>query len=191
MLCENGHAGVFPPFHWTPGLGAVIRHHALAATRRYFWLGPALLITLGLLVAAWFLPTMTVERVPWVWRTKFSIWRVVESLYSERDYLICAVIVLFSMIFPVVKLVAGLWIWARVDALSPNARRAVGFVQAMGKWSMVDVFVVALVVAAVQVSIITNVAVHAGIYVFSGAVLASIALMHFLEKALARPKLQI
>src|SRR5689334_20533362 len=82
-------------------------------------------LALGLLVVAWFLPTMTVERVPWIWRTKFSIWRVVGGLYADREYFIFAVIVLFSMVFPVVKLVAGLFVWARVDALSTGARRAV------------------------------------------------------------------
>jgi paraquat-inducible protein A len=82
-------------------------------------------------------------------------------------------------------------VWARVDALGAGARRAVAFVGTLGKWSMVDVFVVALLVAAIQVSIITNVAIHAGIYVFSGAVLASIALLHLLERALAKPRLHL
>ena len=171
--------------------GGLVHPNALAMTRRHVWLGPAMALALGFLVAAWFLPTMTVERVPWIWRTQFSIWRVVDGLYADREYFIFAVIVLFSMVFPVVKLLAGLWVWARVDALSPGARRAVAFVGTLGKWSMVDVFVVALLVAAIQVSIITNVAIHAGIYVFSGAVLASIALLHLLERALAQPKLKV
>jgi paraquat-inducible protein A len=171
--------------------GGIVHPNALALTRRWWWLGPAMALALGLLVVAWFLPTMTVERVPWIWRTKFSIWRVVGGLYADREYFIFAVIVLFSMVFPVVKLVAGLFVWARVDALSTGARRAVGFVGTLGKWSMVDVFVVALLVAAIQVSIITNVEVHAGIYVFTASVLASIALLHLLERALAQPKLRV
>jgi paraquat-inducible protein A len=176
----------------TPGDRRFFVHpSALAFSRRHFWLGPAMLLALGLVVAAWFLPTMTVERVPWIWRTKFSIWRVVNGLYGDREYFIFAVIVLFSMIFPVVKLVAGLWVWLRVDQFSTGARRAVGFVGVLGKWSMLDVFVVALLVAAIQVSIIANVEVHAGIYVFSAAVLASIALLHLLERALAQPKLKV
>jgi paraquat-inducible protein A len=171
--------------------GGIVHPNALALTRRGWWLGPAMLVTLGLLVVAWFLPTMTVEKVPWIWSTKFSIWRVIGGLYADREYFILAVIVLFSMVFPVVKLLAGLWVWARVDALSNGARRAVGFVGTLGKWSMVDVFVVALLVAAIQVSIITNVAIHSGIYVFAGAVLASIALLHILERALIRPRLKV
>jgi paraquat-inducible protein A len=171
--------------------GGFVHRNALALTRRWWWLGPAMMVALSLLVVAWFLPTMTVEKVPWIWSTKFSIWRVIGGLYADREYFVLAVIVLFSMIFPVVKLLAGLWVWARVDALSTGARRAVGFVGTLGKWSMVDVFVVALLVAAIQVSIITNVAIHSGIYVFTGAVLASIALLHLLERALVQPRLKV
>ena len=171
--------------------GGIIHLNALARSRRWWWLGPAMLLALGLVVAAWFLPTMTIERVPWIWRSKFTIWRVVEGLYADREYFIFAVIVLFSMVFPVVKLLAGLWVWARVDALSTGGRRAVGFVGVLGKWSMLDVFVVALLVAAIQVSLIANVEVHAGIYVFTAAVLASIALLNFLERALAKPRLHV
>jgi paraquat-inducible protein A len=176
----------------SPGERGVFVHpNALALTRRGFWLGPAMVAALVLLVVAWFLPTMTVEKVPWIWSTKFSIWRVVQGLYADGEYFIFAIIVLFSMVFPVVKLVAGLWVWARVDAFATGARRAIGLVGVLGKWSMLDVFVVALLVAAIQVSIITNVAIHAGIYVFTGAVLVSMALLHLLERALARPKLQV
>ncbi len=168
-----------------------VHPNALALSRRWWWLGPSMLAALAALVVAWFIPTMTVEKVPWIWSTKFSIWRVVGGLWGDREYFICAVIVLFSMIFPVAKLAIGLWLWARVDVLAGGGRRAVAFVGALGKWSMVDVFVVALLVAAIQVSIITNVAIHAGIYLFTGAVLASIALLHVLERALAQPRLKI
>ncbi len=171
--------------------GGFVHSNALALSRRWWWLGPGMLAALVLLVVAWFLPTMTVEKVPWIWSTKFSIWRVVEGLWGDRKYFICAVIVLFSMVFPVAKLGIGLWLWARVDVLAGGGRRAVAFVGTLGKWSMVDVFVVALLVAEIQVSIITNVAIHSGIYVFSGAVLASILLLHFLERALAQPRLKV
>jgi paraquat-inducible protein A len=173
------------------GRGGLVHPNALALSRRWWWLGPAMLAALAALVVAWFIPTMTVEKVPWIWSTKFSIWRVVDGLWGDREYFICAIIVLFSMIFPVAKLLIGFWLWARVDVLAGGGRRAVAFVGALGKWSMVDVFVVALLVAAIQVSIITNVAIHTGIYLFTGAVLASIALLHFLERALAQPRLKV
>lgn len=169
----------------------MINPNALAASRRHLWLGPAMLIALALLIIAWFLPTMTIERVPWVWRTKFSIWRVVEGLWLDGQYFISIVLVLFSMVFPVVKLLAGLYVWAWVDVYRAGASRMVGLVGALGKWSMVDVFVVALVVAAIQVSLIAHVAIHSGIYVFTASVVASIVLLQFLERGLAKPRIHV
>jgi hypothetical protein len=38
--------------------------------------------------------------------------------------------------------------------------------EAAGRWSMLDVFVVALIVVGVRTSLIDDVSVHAGVYVF-------------------------
>ncbi|MEN8198342.1 MAG: paraquat-inducible protein A, partial [Pseudomonadota bacterium] len=91
-----------------------------------------------------------------------------------------------SMVFPVVKLAAALFVWLRLDATSTKARRYLGFMQSLGRWSMVDVFVVALSVVAIKVSLISDVEVHAGVYVFSAAIFLSILVMHWLERLIQR-----
>jgi paraquat-inducible protein A len=163
----------------------MIRPASLADTRRHFWLGPALALSLAALVAAWFLPLMTVEKLLF-WTSTVTLARAIGDLLREREIFIFVVLVLFSMVFPVVKIVAGLWVWARQPAGGPGAERAVRFIQALGKWSMVDVFVVALTVVAIKISIVSDVAVHAGVYVFCAAVIATMGLMHLLERALRR-----
>jgi paraquat-inducible protein A len=52
--------------------------------------------------------------------------------------------------------------------------RALLRVEAVGRWSMLDVFVVALIVVAVRTSLIDDVSVHAGIYVFTAAIVLSL-----------------
>jgi paraquat-inducible protein A len=52
--------------------------------------------------------------------------------------------------------------------------RALGWIEQLGRWAMLDVFVVALLVVAIQASLISEVAMHSGIYVFTAAVLVSI-----------------
>lgn len=148
-------------------------------------IGLWLLLSLALLVAAWLLPIMTVTKL-FVWSTEVSILDSVVGLWQEGEYGLLAIIVLFSIIFPLLKLFLGLRIWARVDATSQNARKTLNRLQWLGKWSMVDVFVVALVVVAIKVSLVSDVTVHAGVYVFCAAIIFSIIAMHFLEKALIR-----
>ncbi len=160
------------------------RHpRSLAAAANTIWLGPALVATAAILIAAWLLPLMTVTRF-WLWSDHISIIGALKGLWSDREYFLLAILFLFSMLFPVVKLAAALWIWARVDARSDAARGAVGWLQFLGKWSMLDVFVVALAVVSIKLSIVSNVGVHAGIYVFCIAIALSMALTYWLERAL-------
>jgi paraquat-inducible protein A len=165
----------------------LINANALAARRRTFWLGPAMVAAGAVLVAGWFLPIMTVTKF-WFWSNRVSIYGALKGLWGDREFFLLAVLLLFSMVFPLLKLIAGLWVWARVDATSPRARRVVGWIQFLGKWSMVDVFVVALAVVAIKISIVSDVAVHAGVYVFSAAIVLSMGLMHGLERALRPPR---
>ncbi len=48
-------------------------------------------------------------------------------------------------------------------------------IEALGRWSMLDVFVVALLVVTTKLGILADVEVHAGIYFFAASVLASMA----------------
>lgn len=159
-----------------------------------FWIGPLILINLALLIAAWFLPLMTLKAGCLFWdsmclsRDETSIAGTVRILAEAREWLLLFVIGGFAMLFPALKLIVAGWVWVRVDVASPRRSRAFAVMQALGKWSMIDVFVVALIVVGVKVSLISDVDVHAGIYVFTAAVALSILVMAWIERRL-RPAL--
>ena len=160
------------------------RHpNALAGRAATFWIGPLAVANLVVLIAAWFLPIMTLTKF-WFWSDRVSLWETAVGLLRESDVLLFVIVAGFSMIFPTIKLLVAGWVWARVDATSPRGHRAVAWMEGLGKWSMVDVFVVALIVVAVKVSLVTNVGVHSGVYVFAGAVAMSIILMAWIGRAL-------
>jgi len=68
--------------------------------------------------------------------------------------------------FPFVKINAllVLWLWPRLD--SARGRRLFGFVANLGKWSMLDVFVVAILVLTVKSSGVANIKVAEGFFLF-------------------------
>lgn len=147
-------------------------------------LGPLLVATLGLLVVAWFLPMMTITKL-FFWSDRVSIADAIVNLWREGDYFIFGVIFLFSMLFPVAKLLGALWLWARVTPGDQRSSRLAARLKGMSKWSMLDVFVAALVVVAVKVTVVSEVSIHAGIYVFTAAVLLSTLWLAWLERMLA------
>lgn len=135
-------------------------------------IGLVILAAAVLLVLGWTLPIMTVERLLFL-TERVSILEGCLQLWAEGQYFLFAVIALFTIVFPLVKLAVALHLWYRADAGRPGLQRSLDWIESLGRWSMLDVFAVALVVVAVQISIVSDVSVHAGIYVFTAAVVLS------------------
>jgi len=67
-----------------------------------------------------------------------SVWH----LYEVQSYLPATLILIFSVVVPLAKAMLVLWATFQTDAAW--RRRTLGFVELIAKWSMADVFVVAL-----------------------------------------------
>lgn len=155
-----------PPWPFPP------RSLAQAARGADRLLGPYFLLVALLLVIGWLTPIMTVERMLF-FAERITIFEGVARLWRAGEVFLSAVIVLFSIVFPGVKAVLALWLWYTIDPRAPSLRRSLDWLEMLGRWSMVDVFLVALVIVAVQSTLVGDVASHAGLYIFTAAVLLS------------------
>lgn len=146
-------------------------------------LGLSLLVSAVLLAAGWFMPVMTV-RTLLVFYDEVSIVEGALRLVESGDYLLVAIILTFTIVFPVCKLGLAFLVWRRLDFHAPakgapdelahgELGKALRWVELFSKWSMLDVFVVALVVVIVKISLVSDVTIHAGLYVFCAAVMLS------------------
>lgn len=74
-----------------------------------------------------------------------SIWGTVNELANNKNYLVAVLVAFFSIVIPTLKLLMQL-IYIFLPA--NNVKHMLGqLIQALSKWSMVDVFVIALIVA--------------------------------------------
>lgn len=137
-------------------------------------LGPLVVITAVLLFFGWTLPIMTVDRLIFL-SERVSILRACLELWNDGRYFLFFVIAVFSVVFPLIKLAAALILWYGVAAGSAALRRGLVWLEMLGRWSMLDVFAVAFGVAASQISLISEITLHAGLYVFTAAVVLSLA----------------
>ena len=144
--------------------------------------GPVLFLALALLVAGIVLPSLTVSTLA-ILSNSVSILSGLVVLWDDDQYFLFAVLLVFSVLFPAVKLLFGLWVWF----MSGNpSRAAIARLESLAKWSMLDVFVIALVVAALNVTVISGVLIHAGLYMFTASVILSkLALARIKRVALA------
>ena len=114
----------------------------------------------------------------------FSIVSGVMQLHQHGSTLLAVVVGLFSVVFPVAKL--GAMAFLRIKKLP--ARReilAVRALEMLGKWSMLDVFVVATLIGAARLKFINEVSPEQGVYLFAYAILASLIASYLLAESLA------
>ena len=136
-------------------------------------IGLLILVAGGLLMLGWMLPIMTVKQLLFL-SERVSILEGVWALWGNGHHFLFTVIVVFSILFPLAKLLGALALWYGVEAGSRLLARWLHWLEVFGRWSMLDVFVVALTVVAIEVSLINDVTIHSGIYLFTAGIVLSI-----------------
>ena len=143
-----------------------------------WWIPALLLIAGGWLVAGQVLPGVTIRTVSRP-EAHYSVYGGVVDLWKGGNGFLAVVLFSFSIVFPTVKWLALVWMWfCPLDA----ARRASAahWLKPLGKWSLVDTFVVAALVGAVQLRTklvdLATAEVESAVYWFGGSIVISIFL---------------
>lgn len=105
----------------------------------------------------------------YVWTDKHSIATIIYALYTNQEYFLCAVVFAVSVFFPFLKLLYLLTLVTSAD-LSPEFRsRSVSTMEWIGRYSMTDVMVLALMIFYVNSSGYTTATVMPGVYYFAAS----------------------
>lgn len=134
-------------------------------------LGLVLLGSLAALIVGLFLPAITIRSM--FLAKDFSLLESVWAFLEEGDWFLFVITFLFSVVFPVVKILTGLALWFVLDATEAYARPVIGWLSALSKWSMLDVFIIALIVLVADGRLLSSADIQIGAVVFSIAVLVS------------------
>lgn len=125
------------------------------------------LCTLSFLIGIW-APMLTLSKLVLI-RNTFSVLSGTWQLVNEGQYGLFALIGTFTILLPIAKLTILFRAWNN-DRGHRWAHRHLGWLNALGKWSMLDVFVVAVLVASVKLGALASIEIHYGLYAFSTAV---------------------
>jgi paraquat-inducible protein A len=145
-----------------------------------------LLLTFGILSVGIFAPMLTLKYIVasfFVWDEKtVTLYSTISQLYESSEYFLFIVITLFSICFPIFKIFTLLF--AVNINIQPHSflDKSLKFVEIFGKWSMLEVFVVALLLVSVKLGALLNVQVHYGVYAFAVSVLLTLFISHWIEK---------
>jgi paraquat-inducible protein A len=104
----------------------------------------------------------------------FSVVGGILDLVREGDVFLAGLVFAFSVVFPVVKL--ALLQHALHGPISSERRaRLVHALERLGRWSMLDVFVIAILIGAMHLGILSEAYAEPGIYVFAAGILLAMA----------------
>ena len=153
------------------------------------------LLGLTALIPAYFIPSMLVANAVdgsrWL-----SIWTGITTFWERQHYFLAGIIFCFSLVFPLVKLGLCLTCASGAKWLSLKWRRRVlQFTEWTGKYSMLDVFVIAMLILLVKVDEFILMLPSLGLYLFSFAVFCSVICSGLLQSAfkqeMARPEIAV
>ena len=140
-----------------------------------------LAVSLGCNVASLLTPFMDLRVGPF--SDPYSLTRSVKMMWSQGLYVLAVLVVGFSVFFPFAKLGVLAWV-AGGHALDPRRRRWLGVVEKLGKWSMLDVFLVCLILTLTSGQIMVGAKPLIGIPLFVAAILLSMLSGELLTAAL-------
>lgn len=128
-----------------------------------------LLVTIALLAVGMVAPIITLNKFVLIENT-FSILSGTLELLKEGKIFLFIVITSFSIVLPLLK-IGVLFRLVSVSAnKTSNLNRCLHWMHVFGKWSMLDVFVVAVLVVTVKLGAIASVEARYGLYAFTAAV---------------------
>jgi len=156
-------------------------------------------VTLGVGITA---PTITIT--PEIGEFTGELSWVVEHLYPEKlapktysvigtigliikkDWLLGTGLIVFSILFPVTKL-GFFWLSVSGPAGKSRARSFLGGIERFGKFSMAEVFLLALIMLFIKELPGMGAQLHYGIYVFSASVILSLLISILMPKKDLQP----
>lgn len=156
---------------------------AAAASQRMVLIRILLVLSIVLLAAGAVSPLLTTSKF-YVFSSTFSLITGLRELVIGEQLALAVVIGLFSVGVPIAKaVVMGIASFAK----SPESK-LLTLAEKFGKWSMLEVFVAALVIVALKLGPVANAEVRYGAYLLAGSVvLSGIASQRLSHSIQARP----
>jgi paraquat-inducible protein A len=158
----------------------------MSGSRRSFLLGLMIVGATVCLVLGLTLPIMRLTRF-YIWTDVHSLVSIVRELYFSGEIFLASIICIFSVIFPFFKLLYLLALYS-IRQVHPGGDpgRWLKRIAWLGKWSMLDVLVLALVIFYAKATNLADATSMPGIYMFAVAVILTMIANSMIEQELSR-----
>ena len=161
-------------FDWAeapaPATDAQVAEDLPNSTLRNFVLSFFIILATVFFALGIILPVIKFTTV-FVWTKEHSIATIIYALYKNQEFFLCTVLFTFSILFPFLKLFYLLTLVTSPD-LPPDFRsKSIATMEWLGRYSMTDVMVLALMITYVNASGYAEASVLPGAYFFAASAL--------------------
>ena len=122
-----------------------------------------------------FMPALRVKQF-FFFKDTITIWDTIAKLFDKGEWVISAVLFLFTIAFPLFKLMAIVHLFAGRSLGDPKLELHLTRLDSIGRWSMLDVMVAALLIVSITATGLADARFLPGMYVFTFAVVSTLAL---------------
>ncbi|MEC9412927.1 MAG: paraquat-inducible protein A [Pseudomonadota bacterium] len=129
-----------------------------------------LVISSVLLLAGLFMPMLTITQFL-VISDDFSVISGITELWKAQKYVLFFIIGIFSIVMPLAKIGLLFRLLQTDSHPTPVKMKLLNLMHDYGRWAMLDVMVVAMLIVTVKLGAIASIQIHPGLYVFGAAVL--------------------
>lgn len=152
-------------------------------------LGSAVLLCMLLWMAGVAVPMVRTEKL-FVVVQYYSVYGFIVTLFNEGEWVLLFLVGVFGIANPAFKLDQLYRIWRRLDVHGEAINNSIKRVDLISKWSMGDVFVVAVGVVIFKTSgIIADADVQPGLYLFAASSIGSMVVAYYLKRSVERHQL--
>ena len=131
----------------------------------------------ALLIIGMILPMFSFNKF-YIFNDTFSLLGGVTFLLQEGEYFLFLILFAFSVALPLYKMILSFLLVSNRIKDAERKIKTVNRLAMVGKWSMTDVFVIAVLAATVKLGMIATIEVHAGLFVFGAGVIISMLLVN-------------
>lgn len=151
-------------------LPITIRRAAQASTLRNFAFSFLIILATVFFALGVMLPAIRFTTV-YVWTNQHSVATIIWALYKNEEFFLCFVIFMFSIFFPFLKLFYLLTLVTSPDMPHEFRARSISVMEWLGRYSMTDVMVLALMIFYINASGYSEASVLPGVYFFAASAL--------------------
>ncbi len=108
-----------------------------------------------------------------------SLLGILWTLWDEGNYVLCLLVGLFSIVFPLVKMLATATLLYGVVPGTQRSKAISRLLPLLSKWSMMDVMLVALLIFAAKTSGVASAFTQPGLWFYTASAIAAGVLQSF------------